>query len=633
MANDKIKQDGKNPGIQESLSSTDTAVSPARMPRWAWLGCVLLVIVASLHSATSPIGGGDTWVAMACGRYSLGNWCVDQPGRTWQMRLLDKLGVHITMQDPFSPKSKPNGWVNQNWLTHAIFYKMQQAWGFNSIVIYKFIQAVLTGLFAWWAARALGVHPVLAGAMVAFGILLSRSYIDLRPNISSILFSIMMIFILARWQQGRYKSIFWLIPLMILWSNVHGGFVYAIMIMLIMAAGHLVNKILAGLWGHRFFAVSWRGYFFLLAGLLLVIVIPAVFSPFGLENLIHPLIIIVSKAGKEWREVAEWKAIYEKGFGNVGPYFWFIGILAVTFIVWWILYLLKPRSPQPRGRRHRLMAESVPWPAIDLARIGVIAITLFMSIQSRRFVFLGGVILAPFLARMMQEIVEMIGMMRLHRRQPGTLVMVPFFPRRFGWPLAGGTVAAAVIIAIVAVHFMWNNYYREERRKTDIFWYMVGIVDQPVGAMEVFNKLQIRGLVLGGWTNGGYICYGQTPDPQTGRPPCQVFMDGRAQAAYSLEHYQTWGKIQAAAGYIDAKKFDQILQQEGINVALLRQSSSSRLIKALEDSKNWLIVANIPTPRQNKDFDVILLRKDDPMHKDVFARIIQMNAEKKKENP
>jgi hypothetical protein len=47
---------------------------------WLEVACIALVIAASLHSASSLIGGGDTWVAMACGRYSLGPWAMKDPG-------------------------------------------------------------------------------------------------------------------------------------------------------------------------------------------------------------------------------------------------------------------------------------------------------------------------------------------------------------------------------------------------------------------------------------------------------------------------------------------------------------------------------------------------------------------------
>ena len=85
IANDAIEQ----PELAEG----------GKRSRWIWLGWMLLVIAACLHSANRPIGGGDTWVAMANGRYTVGPWAMEDEGRTWQMRVLDKFGVHLTKKD------------------------------------------------------------------------------------------------------------------------------------------------------------------------------------------------------------------------------------------------------------------------------------------------------------------------------------------------------------------------------------------------------------------------------------------------------------------------------------------------------------------------------------------------------
>ena len=45
------------------------------------------------------------------------------------------------------------------------------------------------------------------------------------------------------------------------------------------------------------------------------------------------------------------------------------------------------------------------------------------------------------------------------------------------------------------------------------------------------------------WTEGGFIAWGQQPDPNTGRTPLQLFMDGRAQAAYDRRAFDVWSEI------------------------------------------------------------------------------------------
>ena len=618
--------------------------------RWIWIGCILLVVAASMQSATLTIGGNDTWVAMACGRYQLGPWAMEDPGRTWQMKLLDEFGVHITWCDPFSATSRPYypedsknfGWVNQNWLTHVLFYKMKTALGGDEfgpqkgeflIVIYKFVQAILTGLFIYWAARVLGAHPLVAAGTVAFGMLLSRSFIDLRPNVSSSLFAAIMILILAYWKKGRPWAILWMIPVMILWSNVHGGFIYAIMIFIIMLSANLVQQFFesAEFWPGRFFRPGTVWLKALVAGLITVVVVPAIFSPFGLENLLHPLLVATGKEGKQWRGVSEWLPIWNwEGFGNATPYIVYISLGGVILLIWLMAFLPKPKLVQTRRRsRKKATTESFPWPTIDLAFLGVMGITLLMSLLSRRFIFLGGVVLAPFLAVMFQEIVNMVQIARRHKRN------LPLELK----PLSGKFVLPGVLAGVLATGIMgWvfygsidDIYLKSEPKNMSMFRKMVGIGDQPVGAIKYFDILKLKGVVYNEWTHGGFVAFGQKPDPKTGEPPCKVYMDGRAQAAYTLEHYMLWRELSS-----DGKMLGQplaVADRLKKDIAVL-QNAKTKVEKFLRDRQTvYPIWFNRYYSRWindlNKEEILSVLKPTEKENRRVFAKYEKANLPEK----
>lgn len=630
-----------------------------------WVGCVLLVLAAALHSADCSIGGGDTWVAMACGRYTLGPWAKEHPHRTWQMKALDALGVHVTWHDPFGAYTRPYdpadrgaiGWVNQNWLTHVLFYKMKTAFGGDEygpqkgeflIVVYKFLQAILTAVFAYWAARVLGAHPLLAAGAVAFGMLLSRSFIDLRPNVSSILFAAIMILLLAYWRQGHPRALLGMFPLMVIWSNVHGGFIYAIMIFMIAMGAHLVQKLFWLSWPDRFVAVSKRALWYLFAGLLMVWIIPAVFSPYGGENLLHPLIIATGQEGKEWREVVEWKPIWDRlGFGNAEPYKYFLGLFLAVFVAWWVWFCRRPPVEAPRRRRGR-EAEPTCWPKIDLAHLGIIAITTLMSILSRRFIFLGGVVLAPFLAEMTQQLINMV---RLRRQSPQSLATGPLGPL----PLRPAIVLAVLVLVPAGLigrefhRYMDTTYHyidkiQDEDEGSTLFRRMVGISAQPVKAMDFFRRCGFAGIVFNEWTHGGYDAFHQRPDPATGEPPSKVYIDGRAQAAYTIEHYKKWMSIRFTARTglailsggrrvkVSPAMFSQMLTGEGISSAVLDLSvveSQGQLsgvkgydvYRMLTKSKLWQTVYRDPRY-------IILLAKDDSRNQEFLQQVRRALSER-----
>ena len=537
---------------ENAVNETETKPFPV----WAKISCVIFVIAAALHSADKSIGGGDTWVAMACGRYMLGPWAQQQPNRTWQMKVLDTFGVHATQREPFSATSRPYipgdkdqaGWVNQNWLTHVIFYKMKTVLGENSIVVYKFVQAILTALFAFWAARVLGAHYLLAAAAAGFGVLLSRSFIDLRPNVSSILFAILMILLLAYWKKKKYWALAWMVPITIIWANVHGGFIYAIMIFTLICGAHFLQLILAQVWPSHFTTPTPRAFAFLAATTLAVWLIPGIFSPFGWENLIHPLVIAVSDVGDQWRQVIEWQPIWKQGFGNATPYVVFLSIYGLIFLFWLVLYFFKPvENFPPTRRRQKEKVEQIPWPKIDLAHLAIIAITLAMSLKSRRFIFLGGVILSPFMASMAQEVCNMFVLLRQNRRgQP--LTEISTLPMRWILPCGLAATASAAATILIFVLCMNDTYLRPQPDGYDysIFRRMVRVQDQPVDAMKFLADNNITGVVFNGWTHGGFVAFSQPPHPDTGQPPCKVFMDGRAQAAYAIDQFNYWNHLKAA---------------------------------------------------------------------------------------
>ena len=66
---------------------------------------------------------------------------------------------------------------------------------------------------------------------------------------------------------------------------------------------------------------------------------------------------------------------------------------------------------------------------------------------------------------------------------------------------------------------------------------------KPFAACEFIRRNKLSGKMFNYWTEGGFIAWGQDPDPETGRIPLQLFMDGRAQAAYDVNAFDLWTDI------------------------------------------------------------------------------------------
>jgi hypothetical protein len=213
---------------------------------WPMIVAWVAMILFALHASTHMVGAGDTWVSLACGRHFI-NHGVDtnepfsanshRQGPTpeeiktwpkWAQTITDKVGLDTVKF------WHPTGWVNQNWLTHVIFYWLthlspfadDKDWTFNTLVYWKFTIYILTVICVYYTGRVLGVNPALAAVFACASMFVSRSLLDIRPaGFSNLLVAVfMLIIVLATYR--NYLYIWLLVPTTVFWANLHGGYIY-----------------------------------------------------------------------------------------------------------------------------------------------------------------------------------------------------------------------------------------------------------------------------------------------------------------------------------------------------------------------------------------------------------------------
>ena len=227
-----------------------------------------------------------------------------------------------------------------------------------------------------------------------------------------------------------------------------------------------------------------------------------------------------------------------------------------------------------------------------------------------------------------------------HRGQ--SLRLYPM-PRKWAWTSAGVALVGTLVMSLIFVRYVRHDYFHAalspESRFT-VFERMVGIGDQPRRAMQFFRQLPFQGQVFNEWTHGGYVSFWQGSDPETGEPSCKVYIDGRAQAAYTLEHYEYRQKITSYAQPGDhnptPEQFAKILAGEDLNVALLeiggpgfpvRPGKGIHAHQLLLNSGKWI---EVYPGRFTKDQRyAILLRSDHPLNVDLIEKLkrVKINEE------
>ena len=133
---------------------------------------------------------------------------------------------------------------------------------------------------------------------------------------------------------------------------------------------------------------------------------------------------------------------------------------------------------------------------------------------------------------------------------------------------------------------------------------------KPFYATKFIKDNKLQGNMLNYWTEGGFIAFGQEPDPNTGRTPLQLFMDGRAQAAYNRKTFDLWSYIMTGgppgsvgqqviqAAMMRARTVKKRVQE--ILTAADYDKISESISKALKEHKVWVVL--MPSGQFNSTF-------------------------------
>ncbi|MFA5424335.1 MAG: hypothetical protein WC374_10820 [Phycisphaerae bacterium] len=230
---------------------------------WPMIVAWSAMIIFALHSSTRMVAAGDTWVAMACGRHFI-NHGVDtvepfsayshKAGPTQEeVAKWPKSAQWITNLVGLETVKKihPTGWVNQNWLTHVMFYWLTHdspvadadTYSFDTLVYWKVVLYIIAVICIYYTGRILGANPALSALLACFALFTARSFLDIRPAGFSNMLVAVFLLILAL---ATYRNILYLwltVPLAVFWCNVHGGYIYVFIILAVFFGLHLLARI------------------------------------------------------------------------------------------------------------------------------------------------------------------------------------------------------------------------------------------------------------------------------------------------------------------------------------------------------------------------------------------------------
>ncbi len=184
----------------------------------------------------------------------------------WQTKTIPQTNLYSYSQPDYP-------FLNHHWLSGLIFYFIFQLTGFNGLIIFKTILLLAAFLLVFVLAVKKGNFWL--GALFSLPIIfILNERTVVRPEIFSYLFISVFLYLLINFGQKPGWKIFWLVPLQLLWVNLHIYFIIGIL----MTAGYVLGQIICR-------KKNLKKLFLLL--LLLILVCLA--NPAGFQGVLQPL--------------------------------------------------------------------------------------------------------------------------------------------------------------------------------------------------------------------------------------------------------------------------------------------------------------------------------------------------------
>ncbi len=431
----------------------------------------------------------------------------------------------LPAQDPFAFTTAGREWIKFSWVTDILFYVVYSAAGAMGLGLLRIAVCFLILILLYRTLRRCGVHLLVAIVLIFVSSLALRFRLFVRPEIFTFVFLVLNLSILLRLREGRPWAAYALLPIQVLWANVHPTFLFGFLGPGLTLAANLVPVVrLAPGWDRlRLDAPRLRHLAIATAALPFVTVLnPQGFRllafPF-LQNRMHRL-----TAFPEWMEV--WR------YPGVDPVWWevpiILAVVLIAFVICAILLLTWERRLDPVG-----------WGIV--LSLGMYAI--FRNRAVPYFVLAA----APFLGLAVARIGEHLSArseMASNRRRLERL----------------GIVACVLLLSVSIL---------DQAALTKRYPPGFGVAPHffPEGAVAFLERYRLDGRVFNSYQYGGYLLWRRWPANQ-------VFIDGRYDAVLfgedTLEAYRE--------AHASAEALDRLAATYGIEILVLDADPYSRMI-------------------------------------------------------
>jgi hypothetical protein len=440
------------------------------------------------------------------------------PDLFWHVKTGQWIWAHhaVPKADPFSWTAPGRKWIAHEWLTEAVYASLHRSFGWVGIAVLSALIIVAGWMFVRATCLRLGAGPIAATGATLLAAISTLHTWGTRPQMISLMCTAMFAWLLVRAVTGDPRKLLFAVPVMLLWTNLHGGYIFGVAMLWAFTLSLLGESAVRRFTGGRRL-LAWRTATDSHRSLLPVSLVAAVgttaitlLNPNGLEGFTYPFSYLGKNASTKY--VIEW---FAPDFSKAQ--YWPFAIVAALFAA----AVVKQRRSLPT----HLLAIGVPF--------------AFLAFQSVRNITQFAIIAAPPLGLLFTK------------RKPTTAAAgrtkVPQAEDRKASFIILAMIAAAVIAATAPTLTAAAN----ERVQATEFPVAAARELKRQGYPNVFNQYD--------W--GGYLMLAV--------PDLKVFIDGRPDMygdAFVDRYMSTWWLKPGWKQRLDSDGVDTVIAASGASM-------------------------------------------------------------------
>ena len=476
---------------------------------------------------------------MVAGRGQL----IGDPGTFWHIVVGQKIlsSGQLIYTDPFSFTFGGKPWLAHGWLFDCFMALIHKIGGLDSVLLITV--TILASLYTWVASRLIhaGIHWLVSVFITVFTMAASSYHFHARPHLITIVLLGWTFSRLCNFESGRIsvKRLFWLLPLYIVWTNIHGGIVGGVVTIGMAVMGWFLFKLLG-----KETPISTYRNLIPLGGLVIASVLTAYINPFGAE--LPRLWFGLFRSPVLPQLIQEHAPLYARP----------TEVVSIIILLFGVFYVTALAGVLPK------------WPRITWL---IPIVWLFLSITRVRHGPLFAITATIALAQMFPHI-RWVTWLTRHGSEL-LRVSVPHNPRykkRFDWRptlIPFLVVATAVLLQGASVQFpvMGKNWVVLDQRHYPLELLPELKKYESLHGTPIFNEMLF----------GGFLIYFT--------PGLRVFIDDRCEL-----YGDKWLIEYAHAIEQEPSKIDQWAKEYGFDIALTIPDSG--FDRYLGRSKEWIVV-------------------------------------------